>query len=389
MTTNVRYVPENRIIDLAKPLADDDYRLITGLHGTIKRGDRILLCLLGGVVDPEMTVRRHPSRADRFVAAHFPGGGHEGGHPITPETPEHRRQKDYWARAAADSGLSAATEVYVKGAGVLDVVITGGAVVTDVEVQHSAVEAAQIKRRTARYRKAGYLPVWFSDTGSRPSWLREVPAVGCGGVRWDKILPGRRTATAEGIGILREVRCRVGAFGRSFEGRCPVTGGRPCGQIHPEVTAGKRGLLDDVASMVPAGELVPLAYFDRNVFLMSLTDFTRYQEMTEGLGKWPPKAGKAPVRVSGGQRPQQCRNPGHDSAAGTTLVRLPLWPPGADVTAAANDSVECRIPQASARDEADPYGLGEWQSCIGCQSPYRPGHPFGRCYNCRLKRSEG
>ncbi len=75
MTTNVRYVPEDRVIDLAKPLADDDYQLITGLHGTIKRGDQVLLCLREGTADPEMTVRRHPWRADRFVAAHFPGGG--------------------------------------------------------------------------------------------------------------------------------------------------------------------------------------------------------------------------------------------------------------------------------------------------------------------------
>ncbi len=54
--------------------------------------------------------------------------------------------------------------------------------------------------------------------------------------------------------------CEVGAFGRSFEGRCPVTADRPCGRIHPEVTAGKRMLIDDAASMVPAGELVPLAF---------------------------------------------------------------------------------------------------------------------------------
>jgi hypothetical protein len=375
MTTNVRYVPEDRVIDLAKPLADDDYQLITGLHGTIKRGDQVLLCLREGTADPEMTVRRHPWRADRFVAAHFPGGGHEGGHPIVPETPEHRRQKDYWARAAANGGLSAATEVYVKGAGVLDVVITGGAVATDVEVQHSAKNAAEIKRRTTRYRKAGYLPVWFNDAGPRPMWLREVPAVACSGVRWDKIMPGRRTVTAEGVAVLREVRCQVGAFGRSFEGRCPVTGGWPCGRIHPEVTAGQLGLIDDVASMVPAGELVPLAYFDRNVFLALLADFIPYQEMTDGQGEWPPEVGKAQARARGGQRPQPCRNPGHDPAAGPepTLGSRP-----------AHTDVRWRDPRTGpGHDDADPYGFGAWHDCAGCQRPYRPAHPSGRCHNCR------
>jgi hypothetical protein len=330
-----------------------------------------------------MTVRKHPVHSDRFVAAHFPGGGHQGGHPISPETSEHRRQKDYWARAAADSGLSASTEVCVKGAGLLDVVITGGAVLTDVEVQHSAEAEAEIKRRTTRYHKAGYLPVWFNDAGARPTWLRGVPAVGCGGVRWDKILPARRTVTAEGIGALREIRCQVGAFGRVFEGRCPMTGGRPCGRIHPEVTAGKRRLIDDVASMVPAGELVPLTYFDRNVFLTRLADFTRYQEMTEGLGEWPPTAGKAPLQRRGSQRPQWCRNPEHDTPVSPEPPAQRIWPTGANtVVAVTSSSWEAPQPQ-TALGQPDINGLGAWQVCSGCHRRYRPVHRSGRCYDCR------
>lgn len=155
--------------------------------------------------------------------------------------------------------------------------------------------------------------------------------MGCGGVRWDKILPARRTVAAEGIGVLREVRCQVGAFGGLFEGRCPITRARPCGRIHPRVTAGKRGLIDDVASMVPAGEFVPLRYLDGVVFLMRWADFTRYQEMTEGLGEWPPQARTA--RPPGNQRPQPCRNPAHDIPHGPGTETARLWP-GADPAAA-------------------------------------------------------
>ena len=40
-------------------------------------------------------------------------------------TDEHKRQKEYWRRAARDAGLSVSEEVFVRGAGTMDVVITG------------------------------------------------------------------------------------------------------------------------------------------------------------------------------------------------------------------------------------------------------------------------
>jgi hypothetical protein len=96
---------------------------------------------------------------------------------------------------------------------------------------------------------------------------------------------------AIGIGhIRRELRCEVGAFDR-YRGRCPVTPRRSsCGQVHPEITAGKRALIDDVAAMIPAGELVPLRDFNGTVFMVAAADLARYQEMTGGLGAWPAAA---------------------------------------------------------------------------------------------------
>jgi hypothetical protein len=304
MATDVRYEPEGRELDLAS-LAPRDYQLITGLYGTIERGDRVLTCLVSGG-DLEMYVKR--SRNGNFFAAHFPGEGH-GDHPIAPETVEHRRQKDYWVRAARACGLDAATEVRVPG-GVLDVAITGGPVTTDVEVQRVTVKLAVITRRTRTYHKAGFLPVWFNDGGSRPLWLRTVPALGCTRWSWDRAMPRARSIGATGLGALRVVRCDVGEFG----GRCPKTHRAPCGRMHPRVDAGKGHLtVDDVAGMIPAGEIVPLRYWNGNVFLVSLVDFYRFRDMTGGLGTWAPVAGVAPGRSSASLHPEPCHNPTHNA----------------------------------------------------------------------------
>jgi hypothetical protein len=105
-----------------------------------------------------------------------------------------------------------------------------------------------------------------SLSAKRNRALATVPALSCDDQRWKEYTPTRRTVWAIGLGHNgRELRCEVGAFER-YHGRCPVSPRRrPCGQIHPEITTGKRALIDDVAAMVPAGELVPLRDFDGTV----------------------------------------------------------------------------------------------------------------------------
>jgi hypothetical protein len=147
MATYVRYVPEDRELDLAR-LTQADYQLITDLHGQIRRGEPALICLRPGGQSGEMFIRR---RGGRYFAAHFPGGGH-GEHQISLESPAHRRQKDYWVRGAQAAGLSAATEYPVRG-GRLDVAITGGKVQTDIEIQRSEITPSTAKRRTTKYHK--------------------------------------------------------------------------------------------------------------------------------------------------------------------------------------------------------------------------------------------
>jgi hypothetical protein len=305
MTSYVRYAPEGRTLDLAS-LNAADCQLIAGLHGSIHRGDQVLICLEPGGNNGEMHIHRR-ANSGKCWAVHFAGGSH-GSHPVIPESDEHKRQKEYWARSARAIGLHAVIE-YPVSRGVLDVAITGGLVPTDIEVQRSEIRATLVKTRTTRYFNAGYLPVWFNDSGPRPLWLREVPALGCNPKQWNEFLPPPRAVNATGLTVIEAVRCVYGAFER-----CPGKHARPCGQYHPKRGAWPGLTLDDVAGMVPAGQIMPLCALDGRVYLVSNSSFRIYQELTGGLGEWMP-GGKTKLKRPPAQNPEQCRNPMHEASA--------------------------------------------------------------------------
>lgn len=302
MATYVRYVPEDRELDLAR-LSQTDYQLITDLHGQVRRGEPTLICLRPGGQSGEMFIRK---RGGRYFAAHFPGGGH-GEHPISLESPAHRRQKDYWVRGAQAAGLSAVTEYPVRG-GRLDVAITGGDVLTDIEIQRADITPSTAKRRTIRYHKAGFLPVWFNDGGPRPLWLREVPALGCNRMPWDVELPRPRAVTATGLTDIEAVKCVTGAFDR-----CPDGRPRSCGRFHARRRPWEGLAVDDVAAMIPAGAIVPMRGQDDLVYLVSPDSMKRHQELTGGQGQWLPgvKAKATRPRLTGPQASEPCDNPAH------------------------------------------------------------------------------
>jgi hypothetical protein len=304
VTAYVRYVPEDRELDLSA-LTADDYKLITGLHGAIRHGDPVLLCREPGAGDGEMHIR--DQGRGRYIAAHFPGGAH-GSHPISLESAEHQRQKEYWARSAQAAGLRATIEYTVPG-GRLDVAITGGAVATDIEIQRSEITARTAKVRTSKYFKAGFLPVWFNDGSARPLWLNEVPALGCVRMPWNEQLPRPRAVTATGLTTFEAVRCVIGAFDR-----CPDNHPRPCGRFHARPSPWGGLAVDDVAAMIPAGEILPMRGPKGLVYLVSPASLARYQELNRGQGKWLPGGGPKTVRRSKGslQHAATCRNPQHD-----------------------------------------------------------------------------
>jgi len=312
MTTHVRYTPENRVLDLSRlPLSD--YQLITSLHGTIKRDQGVLICLRppGG----EMHVA---CRAGKYYAAHFPGGAH-GDHPITLETDEHRRQKDYWVQAAESAGLHVETEVSLPTGerGSMDVAITGSQVDTDIECQRNKPapgdrDHRSVPQRTAKYCRAGFLPIWFNGRGvSIPMWLAKVPALGCSYNRWETAMPEARAALATGFGDFGEFRCIAG-----FGGKCPETGGHACSKIHPRVIAGRVGMPgEEVAALVPAGEIVPVQNWNGNVFLVRRAQFDRFLEMTDGrYGRWVLAPAPEGRRTRRDDSPKPCISDRHSMA---------------------------------------------------------------------------
>ena len=321
MSTLVRYTPQDRVLDLAH-LSPIDYELITGLHGTIRHGDRVLICLRPGTGDDEMYIRE---RGGKHFAAHYPGGAH-GPHPVVLETDGHRRQKDYWVRAAEGNGLHARIEVPVRG-GRMDVAITGGDVATDVEVQRSEIPVSLVKSRTTIYRKAGYLPIWFNDWGSRPRWLYEVPAMGCTRQPWDKYMPKPRSVFATGLAVFKAVKCEVGVIDH-----CPDRLSGWCGRYHPQQAPWGKLTVDDAVGMIPTGEIVPMSRRDGQVMLVSPASLALYRELV-GVGDWwhssKPKAHRDRA-LAGTHGTSWCQNPMHPSVAQeSALTNMSHTEPGA------------------------------------------------------------
>jgi hypothetical protein len=75
------------------------------LHQKIHQGDRVLLCLIPSTAGhDEMFIQK---RRVKYYAVHFSGGGHR--HEVSFESDEHKRQKEYWHRAATDAGFPSET----------------------------------------------------------------------------------------------------------------------------------------------------------------------------------------------------------------------------------------------------------------------------------------
>ncbi|MFI0470179.1 hypothetical protein ACH347_39445 [Saccharopolyspora sp. 5N102] len=317
MSTLVRYTPEDRDLDLAN-LSSRDYTLICSLHGTIARGQRTLICLQASRDEDdaaEMFIRMHNGR---YWAAHFTGSGH-GSHTIAVESDEHRRQKDYWRRAATDAGYQASTEFHTGGGTILDVAIAGPRR-TGVEIQRSYSKASSVKSRTTKSYKSGWLPVWFLDTDTRPPWFHHVPAVNCNRISWGE-LPPRRAATALGLTKFSPLKCTAGAFNT-----CPDGYKRPCGRWHPKREPWRGLTVDDVAAMAPAEQIVPMRESSGHVRLIPPESLVLYRELTGLAGDYTPGQHGPPAKTP--TRSAECANPVHERqepkrcACGETIYPL-------------------------------------------------------------------
>lgn len=338
MSFIVRY--GDRVIDLHQA-TDADLALIAELHdGRPWRQNRnVLQCLETGG-DAAMHLRL---KGSTYYFAHFSGGAH-GSHEVIPESDTHKRMKDYTARAVTDAGYTATQECRIPH-GRLDVGVTGGLVNVGIESQLSEKTSRYFKARTTVYRNAGYLTAWFSDRGSVPSWLAEVPAFGCNERSWDK-LPKPHAVTATGLTAVETLRCTVGAFGR-----CPDGNRRPCGKFHPKRSPWLGLAVDDVAARLPAGEIVPLAARDGRTYLVSPASLALYRDLTDGLGDWAPGRTRKPRQAA--QEPGPCANPRHDAPASPWLC------------------IRCGGPTLISEIRCASCQDAQPQSCIiiGCRSP--------------------
>jgi hypothetical protein len=238
MSTRAHYHPRGIDIDLAD-LPRWLYAEIASLHGQIPPppAPPVLTCL--GNREP-MYVWCHAS--GRYFARHYPGGNpDQHRHLIATMSDEHRRQAEYSQRAAADHGLAAVVEKSTGNGTRLDVAISGHAD-TGFEIQRSALSRASAKARATKSFGAGWVTAWITDRKDLPDWVDHVPTarLTVRGDEWSRGIPAPNTA-----------RVIVSDFTRERD--------RDKKSCWRYVRTPRTVLLDELAYLMPAGEVIPVA----------------------------------------------------------------------------------------------------------------------------------
>jgi hypothetical protein len=229
------------------------------------------------------------------VAAHWPGSKLHGSHEITHGvSDEHKRQVEYIARAGGVAGFTVKTEVRLPTRVRSDAVIYGPTT-TGVEVQRSQLTPKAAKSRTTKARRAGVLPIWFSDAARNPGWMFQVPSVRMNEQPWNAVPRTRSVTVVSGVRVIRAGRCRD-----IPDSPCPNRR-RGCNRWHP-ISEPRLGVtVDDLAALVPNGELVPISYKtlggDTYTLIVSRADKATYEEVTGDSGDLPLRPKERLVRT--------------------------------------------------------------------------------------------
>jgi hypothetical protein len=217
-------------------------------------------------------------RGTQLIAAHWPGTALANTHRITHGvSDEHQRQVDYIGRAGAAAGFDVRTEVRLNTAVIPDAVIYGSQINIGIEVQRSALSPPAAKARTTKARRAGVHSVWFAD-GREPSWFWSVASVRMNPELTWSTVPGPRGVTVvSGVRIVVPRRCR-----EIHNSQCPNRR-RGCNAWHAVHEPRLGTFVDDVAAMMPAGQMVPMVYRRFNgasyTVIVSAEDKTRYEQI--------------------------------------------------------------------------------------------------------------
>lgn len=270
MKSLIRHVPDNVLIDLAAPdLGHPDARAIIERHyrdgsdpkSPFSRVNPAFTCVLHeGGTNPGLFIKKI---GGQWWAVHYESAMGCRIRIPAPMSDEHKRQAEYWARAAEDAGYQVELECLLRTGTRADVLIYGS-VKTGIEVQCSPMTARDAVNRTRKAAQASVADVWFSGATSAtlaPRWAWRVPTVLSRelGIRgegqsWDTT-PPRRSVRAAGLRKIRAAKCRLGEFDRCPEGR------GHCGKYHPRPEWWGGLSVDDVAAMFPAQRIVPLRFW--------------------------------------------------------------------------------------------------------------------------------
>lgn len=313
MTTRAFYHARNIEIDLAN-LPPSLYSEIVALHGQSDPLHPVLTCLGNG---QPMLVWRH--QKGRYFVRHFPNGSRDGhSHPEAigvGMSDEHRRQADYTLRAASEHGFDARLEVSTGNGTRLDVGVYGQANV-GFEIQRSALSLAQAKARATKSFRAGWPTAWITDVVPDPGWADRVPTARFETrSTWSECLPARNTQ-----------RVVIGSYERERD-RFSISGYRYRRQP-------KTVLLDELAYLMPAGLIVPVAVGKKGRVDLAFKESIEIIDSCTypGASRWNPLKTSQPQKEVPQRFSQECsKHPGRDEQATSfTVCQLcpkELWAP--------------------------------------------------------------
>lgn len=346
MKSLIRYVPGNVLIDLAAPLGPDaraiierHYRDGSTPKSPYNRDNPAFICVLHeGGTSPGLFIKKI---GGQWWAVHYESATGCRIRIPAPMSDEHKRQAEYWARAAEDAGYRAELECSLDTGTRTDVLIYGS-VKTGIEVQCSPITARNAVSRTRKAAQASVTDVWYSGAAGAtlaPRWAWRVPTVLSRelGIRgegqsWD-ITPPRRSVSAAGLRTIRAAKCKFGEFDRCPEGR------RHCGKYHPRPEWWGGLSVDDVAAMFPDQRIVPLRFWGvrmlgtrhrEAVLLVPPASAALYTELTGRTGEvqFNPDREDSQARRETTRTPCQNQQPGilGQPVSSCAVCGLPLNP---------------------------------------------------------------
>ncbi|MDQ2877210.1 MAG: hypothetical protein M3Y33_21335 [Actinomycetota bacterium] len=323
-------MPEAILLDLSEPdlghpdgqvILERHHRQSSRSHPEFNGGNPAFVCARHeGGTNPGLHIKKFRGQ---WHAAHYEKGTCTRFASPAPMSEEHRRQVDYWVRAAEDAGWPVETEAVLKTRTRPDALIRGP-VPTGIEVQLSGMTRQGAVERTRRVALAGVSDVWFTSNKTEPRWAFRVPTVSENTLDWARP-PPRRAATATGLRTIKPARCTFLNFDR-----CPASGKRLCGAYHPLARPLAGLTVDDVAARYPAGDLVALrssqivrrsfrTFRQDDVYIVPAACQAVYEDLTgtRTVVSFRPEAEDRPPRQPSGA--QECKNL-------QLQLRSPDWP---------------------------------------------------------------